>query len=313
MIPKNTYLLTNNGWNTVQNLTIGQKISSIHNNKLILSSITNIETHQYSKNIYTINKSPLLPDTKLLTKNNRLQKIKNIKNTNNLSTPKYDYSGYKLNPITHKKLIFDTCLILKLIGYFVECGELKKKNTITFKNSKNKLNIIAETLILLKIKNFMSISNKGLLLISYNKYLYDFLLQFRTGRNKHVPRRFLNLDKFYLCYLLEAMLNSSSSKTTQAITVSSAELVNNIHELIIKLGFSFNTTAIYREPMRREQYNPINYDGAPYFDIRIIGSPVPLAVTKSKTDTTVYSLSLAPDPKFILIRNNSIPLWINLP
>lgn len=310
MILKNTYLLTNSGWNTAQNLTIGQKVSGIYNNKLILSVITDIKKHQYSKNIYTINKSPLLPDTKLLTKNNRLQKIKNIKNTNNLSTPKYDYSGYKLNPITHKKLIFDTCLILKLIGYFVECGELKKKNTITFKNSKNKLNTIAETLNLLKIENFMSISNKGLLLISYDKYLYDFLLQFGTGRNKCIPRRFLNLDKFYLCYLLEAMLNSSSSKTTQSITVSSAELVNNTHELIIKLGFLFNTTAIYREPMRREQYNPIDYDGAPYFDIRIIGFPTALTVTKSKINTTIYSFSLNPAPKFILIRNDSIPLWV---
>jgi hypothetical protein len=131
MIFKHTYLLTNEGWNTVQKLTIGQKISGLEKNNLKLATITSIKKQLYYGDTFVINNSFLLPDTLLLTKAHRLQKIKNIKNIKNLTTPQYDYSGYTLNPITHKGAIFDTCLILKVIGYFVECG------TLVFKPKKN--------------------------------------------------------------------------------------------------------------------------------------------------------------------------------
>jgi len=310
MILKHSYILTDNGWNTIQNLFIGQKIYGIVNNKLILSTILNIKPNNKLKHVYIINHSPLSPETKLLTKNKKIKKVKNIKNTNILSLPKYDYSGYKLNPIIHKESMFDTCLILKLIGYFIKCGELKEKNITSFKNKKNKLKIIAETLNLLKIKNFISINNKGLLLNTYNKDLYDFLLQFRSGKDKHIPRKFLNFDKLYLNYLLNAMSELSFSKTSQVITTSSAKIVDNIHEISIKVNKFFNTTAIYRNPMTRKQYNPLNCSDMPYFETKIISSYGSSKVTKNKISSTSYKLSLSPEPKFIPIRNQSKLLWI---
>ena len=325
MILKYTYLLTDYGWNTVQKLTIGQKISGLENNNLKLATITNIKKQRHYGDIYTINKSFLLPNTKLLTKTHRLQKIKNIKIIKNLTTPQYDYSGYTLNPITHDGAMFDTCLILKVIGYFVECGNLKQKNTIIFKNKKPKLNTVSKTLDLLNIKNFLSINNRGLSLISYDKNLYNFLLQFGLGRNKCIPRKFLNLDKYFIRYLLSAILNSSmpnNAKITKdyklepeihvTITTPSEKLVDNIHELIIKLGFYFNTTAIHRDPMRRIQYDPINSEGTPFFETRVSPFIKNTPITKSRIETIIYNLSTAPNLKLTLIRNQSRPLWINL-
>jgi len=212
--------------------------------------------------------------------------------------------------------MFDTCLILKLIGYFVKCGELKKENTTTFKSKKDKLKLISGTLKLLNIKNSMSINNRGLSLNSYDKTLYDFLLQFGFGRDRHIPRKFLNLDKFYLNYLLNAMSEISCRKTrdtSKIVTTASPKIINNIHEIAIKLNMVFNTTALYRDPMVKKQFNPLDYEGTPYFNTTITNVYGPSKLTKSKTNTTVYNLSLAPKPKFILIRNNSKPLWVSIP
>ena len=333
MILKNTYLLTTTKWNTVQNLTVGQKISGIYDNNLILSTITNIKQHQYSGYVYKIKKAQVLPNTKLLTKTKRLKKIKNIKNKNTIIIPEYNYSGDKLNPIAYKGLMFDTCLILIIIGYFVECGELEDRNTIVFKNSENKLNTISNTLNLLDIKNFISINRKGLLLHVYNKQLYNFLLQFysdksqlRSNKYKYIPRVFLNLDRFYLRYLLSAILNSSNfgkafitkdfkiqTSGNSCITTPSKLLTDNIHELIIKLGFLFNTVAIYREPMRKKQYNPLkHHQKIGSFETNIIQKNVIKSITKNKINTTIYSISTFPKLKLILTRNNSQPLWVNL-
>jgi hypothetical protein len=331
MILKNTYLLTATGWYTVQDLTIGKKITGIHDDNLVLSTITDINQHQYSGVVYKTKKSQILPDTKLLTKTNRLKKIKNIKNKNTILSPKYDYSGYKLNPITYKGMMLDTCLILTIIGYFVECGKLQNKNTIVFKNSKIKLNTVSNTFNLLNIKNTISISKKGMLLHIYNKQLYSFLLQFyfdrsqlHTNKHKYIPRRFLNLDKLYLRYLLSAILNSSDfgetfitkeftiqTNANSCITTPSQLLTDNIHELAIKLGFPFSTFVIHRDPMRKEMFNPLNYNqkiGS--FETKIIRSDRFDAITKNKINTTVYSLTTTPKLKFVLIRNNSASLWI---
>jgi len=323
MLPKHTYLLTNTGWNTVQKLTVGQKIFGLEKSNLKLSTITNIKKQRYYGDTYTLNKSFLLPDTLLLTKAHRLQKIKNIKNIKNLTTPQYDYSGYTLNPITQEGVMFDTCLILKVIGYFVDCGILKQKNTIIFRNKKPKLNDISKTLDLLNIKNFLSINNRGLSLISYDKVLYDFLLQFGLGRNKHIPEKFLKLDKYFIRYLLSTILNSSmssdakitkdyklKSKAQVVITTPSEKLVDNIHELLIKLGFYFNTTAIHRDPMRRIQYDPITSEGTPFFETRVLQFIKNTPITKSRIETIIYNLSTAPNLKLTLIRNQSRPLWI---
>jgi hypothetical protein len=325
MIPKHTYLLTNTGWNIVQKLTIGQKIFGLKRNNLKLATITNIKKQQYYGDVYTINKSFLLPNTLLLTKAHRLQKIKNIKNIKNLTTPQYDYSGYTLNPITHRGTMFDTCLILKVIGYFVECGKLKQKNTIVFKNKELKLKAISKILNSLNIKNFLSINNRGLSLISYDRNLYNFLLQFGSERNKHIPRKFLNLDKYFIRYLLSAILNSSMSnsakitkdyklepETRVSITTPSEKLVDNIHELIIKLGFYFNTTAIHRSPMKRVQYDPITSEGTPFFETRVSPFIKNTPITKNKAETIIYDLSTAPNLRLTLIRNQSRPLWVNL-
>ena len=331
MILKDTYLLTSCGWNTVQNLIVGEKISGLHDNKLTLSTITNIKKNKYSGQVYRVRKSQVLPDTKLLTKTNRLKKIKNIKNKNNIIVPKYNYSGYKLNPIVYKGLMLDTCLALTLIGYFVECGKLEGKKTTVFKNNKKKLNTVSNTLNLLNIENFMSISNKGLLLYVYDKSLYGFLLQFyhdksqlNSNTHKYIPRKFINLGSCYLRYLLESMLISSdfdiscitkdlklTSKANAVIATQSKTLVDNIHEIAIKLGFLFNTLSILRDPMRKKQYNPLEHkDVHGYFETKILRQNRIKKITKNKIDTTVYHISTIPKLKQTLIRNNSLPLFI---
>ena len=324
MILKHTYLLANYGWDTVQKLTVGQQITGLEKNDLKLATIISIKKQRYYGEAFAINKSFLLPDTLLLTKAHRLQKIKNIKNINNLTTPKYNYSGQIVNPIAHKGNLFDTCLILKVIGYFVECGKLKQKNAITFKNKKEKLNTISNALDLLNIKNFLSISNSGLSLISYDTCLYDFLLQFNSKGNNYIPRKFLNLDKCFLRYLVSAMIDSSTyteakitksykleSKAQPIITTPSEQLIDNIHELIIKLGFCFNTTAIHRSPMRRIPYDPITCEGTPYLETRIFSSIKNTPIIKTKVEAIVYNIHTKPNLNFILIRNQSRPMWLN--
>jgi hypothetical protein len=324
MIPKNTYLLTNFGWNTIQNITNGQKIFGLSNQEFLPTTITKIEKIKHTGKIYTLNKSQLLPTTKILTKNGRLQKISNTENTKNIKTlcPHYNYHGYKINPITHKGHLLDTCLIMKIIGYFVECGFLKNKE-IVFKNSELKLNHISKILTQLNIKNNLYTTNKGTMLYLYDRYLYNFLLQFYDGIYKCIPRKFLTLDKCYLEYLLCSMFSSSAGKDVilksidliapnkfQFIT-SSNKLTDNLHEIIIKLGYYFNTTIIYPDPMRREQYNPLA-SGTGTLTTFMCKSISKKNIIQSETTTTAYRLHTENKLKFIIIRNNSKPLWISI-
>lgn len=323
MIPKNTYLLTSSGWDIIQNITIGQKIFGLSNQKLLPTIITKIKKIKHTGKVYTLNKSQLLPTTKILTKNGRLQNISNVKKTRDIKLKhQYSYSGYKINPITHKGHLFDTCLIMKIIGYFVECGFLKKKE-IVFKNSELKLNHISKTLNQLNIKNNLYTTNKGTLLYSKNKCLYSFLLQFYDGIYKCIPRKFLTLDKCYLEYLLCSMFSSSTGKDVilksidliapnkfQFIT-SSNKLTDNLHEIIIKLGYYFNTTIIYPDPMRREQYDPLT-SGTGTLTTFMCKSISKKNIIQSETTTTAYHLHTEDKLKFIIIRNNSKPLWISI-
>jgi hypothetical protein len=323
MILKNTYLLTTSGWNVIQNLTKNQKVYGLSNGKFSYTTITKIKKTKYTGKVYTLNKSPLHPDTKLLTKKGRLQKISNTKNIKNIKKlcPHYNYSGYKINPIEHRGHLFDTCLIMKIIGYFVECGLLKNKEII-FKNSEFKLNHISKTLNQLNIKNRLYINKQGLLLYSWDKCLYSFLLQFCDNTYKHIPRRFLTLDRYYLEYLLCSMFSSSAGKDVilksidliapnkfQFIT-SSNKLTNNLHELVIKLGYYFNTTIIYPDPMRREQYDPLtsNTGTLTTFMCKSISKK---DIIQSETTTLAYRLHTENKLKFIIIRNNSKPLFVN--
>ena len=320
MIPENTYLLTSSGWGIIQNLTIGQKIFGLSNQEFLSTTVTKIEKIKHTGKIYTLNKSQLLPNTKILTKNGRLQKISNTENTKNIKTlcPYYNYCGYKINPIEQ----FDTCLIMKIIGYFVECGFLKNKEII-FKNSELKLAYISKTLNQLNIKNNLYTTNKGTLLYSKSKYLYNFLLQFYEGIHKCIPRKFLTLDKCYLEYLLCSMFSSSAGKDIilksidliapnkfQFIT-SSNKLTDNLHEIIIKLGYYFNTTIIYPDPMRREQYDPLT-SGNGTLTTFMCKSISKKNIIQTNTTTSAYHLHTKNKLKFIIIRNNSKPLFISL-
>lgn len=319
MILKNTYLLTTSGWETIQNLSPNQSILGINNNRLISSTITNIKNHQFSGKVYTTRNSQIPPDTRLLTKTKRLKKIKNIKNYNDIISPTYVYSGNKFNPITHEDSIYDTCLIFNLIGYFVECGKIKD-NEIIFKNSENKLNKISKLLTQLNVESFIVITQHGWRLITKNKSLHSFLSQCYSTEGTFIPQIFLNFDVYYLRYLLAGIMDASSKlnitqKLEKIIPIisSSKRLVDNLHELIIKLGFLFNTSAIYRDPMRRVQYDPLNTYGTPSFEIRLMSSSFGKITTKIlKSSITSYTLSLAADLKFILIRNGSKPLWVNV-
>jgi hypothetical protein len=330
MIPENTYLLTSSGWNVIQNLTIGQKIFGLLNQEFLSTTITKIEKIKYTGKIYTLNKSQLLPNTKILTKKGRLQKISNTEDTKNIKKlcPHYNYHGYKINPIEHSGHLFDTCLIMKIIGYFVECGFLKNKEII-FKNSEFKLNHISKTLKQLNIKNNLYTTNKGTLLYSKDKYLYDFLIQFHYGMSvygpyKYIPRNFLTLDKCYLEYLLCSMFSSSTGQNVilkpgdeitpnlfQFITGGKL-LTNNLHEIIIKLGYYFNTTIIYPDPMRREQYDPLTTTRYGVLTTFMCKSISKKNIIQTDTATTVYTIYTDKKLKFTLIRNNSKPLFINL-
>jgi hypothetical protein len=325
MILENTYLLTASGWNTIQNLTTGQKIFGVSNKEFFPTTITKIEKIKYTGKTYILNKSQLIPSTKILTKKGRLQKISNTEDTKNIKKlcPHYNYHGYKINPIEHSGHLFDTCLIMKIIGYFVECGFLKNKE-IVFKNSELKLNYISKTLNQLNIKNNLYTTNKGTLLYSKNKYLYNFLLQFYDGIYKCIPRKFLTLDKCYLEYLLCSMFSSSAGKDVillksinliapnkfQFIT-SSNKLTDNLHEIIIKLGYYFNATIIYPDPMKREQYDPLTSSTGTLttFMCKSISKK---NIIQSEITTTAYHLHTENKLKLIIIRNNSKPLFINL-
>lgn len=323
MILKNTYLLTTSGWNVIQNLTKGQKICGLLNGKFSYTTITKIEKIKYTGKIYTLNKSPLLPDTKFLTKNQELQNISNIKNIK--QTHDYAYSGYRINPIKHQGHLFDTCLIMKIIGYFVECGSLKNEE-ITFKNSGLKLDYISKTLNQLDIKNRLGTSNKGTLLYSKDKYLYDFLIQFHYGMSvqgpyKYIPKKFLTLDKCYLEWLLCSMFSSSTEKNVilrpgnnilsgvfQFIT-NSKLLTDNLHDIAIKLGYYFNTTIIYSNPMRREQYNPLTSEQGTL--TTYLYKPVRRkTITGSELTSWAYRIYTEEELEFTLIRNNSKPLFV---
>jgi hypothetical protein len=324
MILKNTYLLTNSGWNIAQNLITGQKIFGLLGQKLLSTTITKIKKIKYTGKIYTLNKSQLLPNTKILTKKGRLQKISNTKGTKNIKTlcPYYSYCGYKINPIEHSEHLFDTCLIMKIIGYFVECGFLKNKEII-FKNSELKLNYISKTLNQLNIKNNLYTTNKGTLLYSKDKCLYGFLLQFYDGIYKRIPRRFLTLDKCYLEYLLCSMFSSSAGKGVilksidliapnkfQFIT-SSNKLTDNLHEIIIKLGYYFNTTIIYPDPMRREQYDPLT-SGNGTLTTFMCKSISKKDIIQSEATTTAYNIHTEDKLKLVILRTNSKPMFIGL-
>lgn len=323
MILKNTYLLTNSGWDVVQNLTPSQKICGLSNNEFSYTTITKIEKTKYTGKIYTLNKSQLLPNTKLLTKKGQLQKISNTKNIKNIKAPcpHYNYCGYKINPIKHDRHLFDTCLIMKIIGYFVECGYLKNKE-IVFKNSELKLNYISETLKQLNIKNNLYLTNKGTLLYSKDRYLYSFLLQFYSGIHKYIPRKFLTLDKCYLEFLLCSMFSSSTEKEIilkpgdnivpnmfQFIT-NSKLLTDNLHEIAIKLGYYFNTTIIYSNPMRREQYDPLTSGTGTL--ATFMCKSISKNITQTSTTASIYCLHTEKKLKLIIIRNNSKPLFTSL-
>ena len=323
MILKNTYILTSSGWNLIQNLTPNQKICGLSNNNLSYSTITKIEKINYTGKIYTLNKSPLHPSTKLLTKNGRLQNISNIKNTKNIIIQHpYNYTGCRINPIKYGEHLFDTCLIMKIIGYFVECGFLKNKEVI-FKNSELKLNHISETLKQLNIKNNIYTNNKGTLLYSNDIYIYNFLLQFyHHSGYKYIPEKFLTLDKCYLEWLLCSMFSSSAGENVllkpgdnimsykfQYIT-DSKPLTDNLHEIAIKLGYYFNTTIIiYGNPTKRVQYDPLNYDVGTL--ATFVCKTFDKAITKSKLTTSAYHIYTKEKLKFITILNNSKPLFIS--
>jgi hypothetical protein len=325
MIPKNTYLLTTLGWDVIQNLTIGQKIFGLSNQEFLSTTITKIKKIKYTGKVYTLNKSQLLPTTKILTKKGRLQKISNTEDTKNVKTlcPHYNYNGYRINPIEYNGHLFDTCLIMKIIGYFIECGFLKNKE-IVFKNSELKLDYISKTLNQLNIKNNLYTTNKGTMLYSWDKYLYSFLLQFCDRAYKYIPRKFLNLDKCYLEYLLCSMFSSSTGKEVilepgdeitpnlfQFITGGKL-LTDNLHEIAIKLGYYFNTTIIYPDPMRREQYDPLTTTRYGVLTTFMCKSISKKNIIQSETTTSAYRLYTENKLKFTLIRSNSKPIFINL-
>ena len=221
--------------------------------------------------------------------------------------------------------MFDTCLILKLIGYFIGCGKLKDKKNIIFKNSENKLNKIEDTLNMLNIKHKISINSSGLFIDIYDKFLFDFLSMFGYKETAHIPRRFLNLDKRYLRYLLECLFDSSTScdveitkdyelksRLTPAIVTLSRMLTDNIHELIIKLCFCFNTTIAYGIPVKRKQYDPITCYKSYSLDTRLLYSHSKYNLAEVEVDTTIYNISAGEKFRLIPIRNSSKHLWINV-
>jgi hypothetical protein len=211
---------------------------------------------------------------------------------------------------------------MKIIGYFVECGFLKNKEVV-FKNSELKLDHISKTLNQLNIKNNLYTTNKGTLLYSKNKCLYSFLLQFYEGIHKNIPRKFLTLDKCYLEYLLCSMFSSSAGKDVilksidliapnkfQFIT-SSNKLTDNLHEIIIKLGYYFNTTIIYPDPMRREQYDPLT-SGNGTLTTFMCKSISKKNIIQTDAIITAYNLHTEDKLKLVIVRTNSKPMFIGL-
>ena len=68
-----------------------------------------------------------------------------------------------------------------------------------------------------------------------------------------------------------------------------------------------------RDPMRKEQYNPLEYkDKIGYFETKIIKKNLIQKITKKEINTNTYCISTTPKLKHIIIRNNSLPLFINV-
>lgn len=70
----------------------------------------------------------------------------------------------------------------------------------------------------------------------YNKNLCKWLMQYKLAKNKKIPRDFLQYSPELLKHLLQGLLDSDGSKTTNTYTTISKHLANDVQELMFKCG-----------------------------------------------------------------------------
>lgn len=286
---------TNNGFKNYKDLTKNDLVWTLNSkNELELNEIEEFIELDYKGDLINISSNKcdfnVTPEHRMLLKK-RSEKsyyYKYAKNLLNLNTTEYiipttgNWNGLDDKYIVLENFKFLTEDFMEFLGWFISEGSATKTGTVSISNTNKKYQ--EEIINVIKRLGF-SPKQYGIN-IQFCSIQFTNILRKLIGKytlNKSIPKHFLNYNKYYLNILFTSLMKGDGSikgNSYKRYYSSSIKLIENICELVIKLGY----TASYSS---RQTFSPdkLTYNKSYYVNISLPN----IRINKSHISTNSYS------------------------
>lgn len=280
---KDTEVLTKNGWKYFYELNNDDEIATLNKDtyKLEYHKYLNFFEYDFNGNMYLIKDNfidlLITPNHNVFTKGRyknsqyTLEQIDFIANKRKQSIFKKDccWEGKKINSFTlpNSDITFPMNDWLYFYGFWIAEGcTYKTKQKIKYdvfctSFSNNNKELIDKCV---KILNNAGINTKirkrknNYEVISYNRYLYNYLSSFGKSIDKYIDPVFLELCSESLNYILQGIYDGDGCKKRKSIYTVSKKLLDNISEICLKTNrtpkISFSRKNIYNYKKFKRNY-----------------------------------------------------------
>lgn len=280
---KDTEVLTKNGWKYFYELNNDDEIATLNKDtyKLEYHKYLNFFEYDFNGNMYLIKDNfidlLITPNHNVFTKGRyknsqyNLEQIDFIANKRKKSIFKKDccWDGKKINSFTlpNSDITFPINDWLYFYGFWIAEGcTYKTKQKIRYdvfctSFSNNNKELIDKCV---KILNNAGINTKirkrknNYEVISYNRYLYNYLSSFGKSIDKYIDPIFLELCSESLNYILQGIYDGDGCEKRKSIYTVSKKLLDNISEICLKTNrtpkISLSRKSVYNYKKFKRNY-----------------------------------------------------------
>lgn len=278
---EDTDILTKNGWRSIKNVVVGDYIPTmdINSREIVYRPITNVFAYDYKgKMIRPTSKHGdrrayadfcVTPNHKMIAKTVRRKSFSMIEakdlwgqyiipQTGNWTEGNY-IDSFEIpivsdNPKTLKKCHkFEIKTWLKFLGWYLSEGNTDRDWVIQITQQKED----GKTQLREDLKDFpVKITECGKRFTIVHRNLVEYLKQFGKSKDKFIPREILDLHPSLLIHLFNALMAGDGYKSSErhyTYCSSSKQLINDVTELAIKLGY-----ATIESPINTQRYSDKN-------------------------------------------------------
>lgn len=250
-----TEILTSKGWKFLKDLKINEWIVTLNKNESIeYQQPEELQVFNHNGSMYKIQNQNIDLLTTLehnMFVRTEYQKEFSSKSANEIIHRKFyfkknaKWEGIRKENIQILDSEYQTDAFLSLLGFYISEGSsengqrghyrwkiAQKKNTQTWKEIKD----------LFERMN-LKYNYWGNEFYGYDKNLWEYFRSLGKSHEKRVPREILDLDSNHLRYLWDSLLKGDGTITNSGSEVYSSvskELMNNIQELLLKIGSAGN-------------------------------------------------------------------------